>query len=72
MLNQFPKQCVYCKERCGVGEGQLWKHGRVWYCAHPDCAKIAMAQALIKKNKEVEKNNNLALDFSIQDGIINI
>ena len=66
MKNQFPKQCVYCKERCGVGEGQLWKHGRVWYCAHPDCAKVAMAQALIKKNKEEEeKNKNLTFTLDI-------
>ncbi len=63
MMNQFPKQCVYCKERCGVGEGQIWKHGRVWYVAHPDCAKNAMAEALMKKNKIVEKNKNLTMDI---------
>lgn len=50
MRNQFDKPCHYCKAMVGAGQGNLWKFGKVWYVAHPECAQNAQAAA--KKPKE--------------------
>ena len=45
MKNQFQKPCHYCREMVKPGEGNLWKHGKYWYVAHPECSEIAMNKA---------------------------
>ena len=45
MRNQFQKPRHYCREMVKPGEGNLWKHGKYWYVAHPECSEIAMNKA---------------------------
>lgn len=50
MTNQFKKPCHYCREMVMPGQGNLWKFGKTWYVAHPQCSEVAIEKA---KNKDI-------------------